>query len=397
MKQFRKLLFWCHLCVGATAGIIILLMSITGVLLTYERQVTLWADTRTYHVIQPSDGATGLPVEELIAKVRQTRSALPASITIRSDSNLPTSLTYTGGSILYVDPYTGAVFGEGAQGVRSFFRTVTDWHRWLGAKGENRTVARAITGACNLGFLFIVVSGLYLWMPRTWTRRQVRNVAWFKRGLSGRGRDFNWHNVIGLWSFLPLFVIVLSGVVISYPWASNLVYRVVGETSPVQQQRPASGQQLQSGATQDEELVAGLSRLFSRAEAQVQGWSSITMQMPQSKQGPVSFTIDTGNGGEPHKRAQLALSRENGEVVRWEPFSSYSTGRRLRSILRFAHTGEVAGVIGQTAAGLASLGGAFLVWTGLSLALRRLRGWMRTRSTDERAGIPPTGEELAEG
>jgi uncharacterized iron-regulated membrane protein len=267
MKQFRKLLFWCHLCVGVLAGIVILLMSVTGVLLTYEKQLTLWADTRAYRVTQPSDGTSRLAIENLIAKVRETRPALPTGITVRSDSSLPTSLSYAGGATLYVDPYTGAAFGEGAQGVRSFFRTMTDWHRWLGAKGENRTVARAITGACNLGFLFIVASGLYLWMPRNWSRRQVRNVAWFKRGLTGRGRDFNWHNVIGLWSFLPLFIMVLSGVVISYPWASNLVYRMVGETPPVQQQRAAAGAGQQPGAAsqQNDELLGGLNSLLAHA------------------------------------------------------------------------------------------------------------------------------------
>src|SRR4051794_24793135 len=107
MKQFRKLLFWCHLSVGALAGIIILAMSVTGVLLAYERQLTLWADTRAYNVKQPSDGASRLGIEELIAKVRETRPALPVSITIRSDSNLLTSLSYAGGGTLYVDPYTG--------------------------------------------------------------------------------------------------------------------------------------------------------------------------------------------------------------------------------------------------------------------------------------------------
>jgi uncharacterized iron-regulated membrane protein len=121
------------------------------------------------------------------------------------------------------------------------------------------------------------------------------------------------------------------------------------------------------------------------------------MQLPQSADAPVSFTIDKGTGGEPHKRAQLVLKRTSGEVIRWEPFNSYSTGRRLRSFLRFAHTGEVGGIIGQTIAGLASLGGAFLVWTGLSLALRRLRGWMKRRSTVERPSVSSIGEELAEG
>jgi len=34
---------------------------------------------------------------------------------------------------------------------------------------------------------------------------------------------------------------------------------------------------------------------------------------------------------------------------------------------------------GQTIAGLASLGGAFLVYTGLALALRRLAAWLKRR------------------
>ncbi|MDQ3255167.1 MAG: PepSY domain-containing protein, partial [Acidobacteriota bacterium] len=79
------------------------------------------------------------------------------------------------------------------------------------------------------------------------------------------------------------------------------------------------------------------------------------------------------------KRAQLTLNPTSGEVVRWEPFSSFSRGRRLRSFLRFAHTGEVAGLIGQTVAGLASLGGAMLVWTGLALAWRRWCAWRAKR------------------
>ena len=48
MKSFRKLLFWCHLTAGVTAGIVILIMSVTGVLLAYEKQIISWADTRSY-------------------------------------------------------------------------------------------------------------------------------------------------------------------------------------------------------------------------------------------------------------------------------------------------------------------------------------------------------------
>ncbi len=59
--------------------------------------------------------------------------------------------------------------------------------------------------------------------------------------------------------------------------------------------------------------------------------------------------------------------------MKWETFSSNSRGRQLRTILRFAHTGEVLGLPGQTIAGIASAGGAVLVYTGLALSLRRFR------------------------
>ena len=72
------------------------------------------------------------------------------------------------------------------------------------------------------------------------------------------------------------------------------------------------------------------------------------------------------------------MERSTGQVVKTEAFSDNSTGRRWRTILRFAHTGEVLGVFGQTLAGLASLGAVFLGYTGFALSWRRYRSW-RTR------------------
>lgn len=94
----------------------------------------------------------------------------------------------------------------------------------------------------------------------------------------------------------------------------------------------------------------------------------------------MTFAIDLGNGGQPQLRSQLTLDRKTGEVVRWEPYSNNTLGRRLRTWMRFAHTGEVYGLAGQTVAALASLGGAFLVYTGLSLAWRRFCSWRGRRS-----------------
>ena len=89
---------------------------------------------------------------------------------------------------------------------------------------------KAITGACNTAFLVLAVSGIYLWWPRRWSVESLKAIVLFRGGLAGKARDWNWHNVIGIWSAPVLIVLTASGMVISYRWASDLVYRAAGST-----------------------------------------------------------------------------------------------------------------------------------------------------------------------
>ena len=231
-QRIRTLFFWLHLTAGLLAGVVVLIMSATGVLLTFEKQLIYYADTRDISLTPPPSAAP-LPLDALLARVRAGGLVgEPSAVAVRRDPAAPVALTIGQGVVAYADPYTGRLLGRGDAGVRAFFRGVTDWHRWLAATGEYRATGRAVTGAANLAFLFIVLSGAYLWIPRTWAWRAVKQVIWFRGGLAGKARDFNWHNTIGVWSAIPLAIVVASGVVISYPWASNLVYRIAGEAPP---------------------------------------------------------------------------------------------------------------------------------------------------------------------
>src|SRR5262245_45805532 len=342
-------------------------MSVTGVLLAFQRQVVEWAEART-PTIDPRDAR--LPLETLVARARDGRGDPPTSVTLRSDTAAPATIGFPGGRVVLVDPYTGAILGDGASGVRAFFRSVEDWHRWLGASGDRRTVGRAVTGAANLGFMFLVASGIVLWWPRRFGRAHLRTAVWFRRGLSGRARDFNWHNAAGFWIAVPLFVVVLSGVVMSYGWANDLVYRAAGEKPPP----PRTGPPGPPAPPKDVSTVR-LEPLLARAEQQVANWRTIVVQLPPNDEAPVSISIDAGSGGQPQFRGQLTLDRATGDIRSWEPFSAASPGRRARVLLRFAHTGEALGLGGQVVAGLASAGAALLVWTGFALAWRRFRAW----------------------
>lgn len=391
----RRILFWVHLCAGVAAGLVILIMSVTGVLLAYERQILDWAN-RAYRSVPPAPNAARLSMDALLARVREVRPGRPGSVSLRSDPTAPVEVGFGREHVLLVNPYTGAVLGEGATGARAFFATVTGLHRWLGAKRENMAAGRAITGACNFAFLFLVVSGFYLWWPKQWNWRHLRPVTLFRGGLGGRARDWNWHNVIGFWCALPLFWVVLTGVVMSYPWANNLLYRITGSTLERREGSPQEGARREGGRREGGRRDArpaepDTDRLWNRAQQQVPGWRSITLRSMGPSGPTLSFSIDESDGGRPDTRSQLILDRKTGAVVRWERFEGYSLGRQVRSWFRWIHTGEAGGLLGQTIAAIASAGAVVLVWTGIALALRRLYAWWRRRNTQV-----PELEEVAQ-
>src|SRR5690606_842783 len=91
-----------------------------------------------------------------------------------------------------------------------------------------------------------------------------------------------------------------------------------------------------------------LDELFEKAAAEAGEWRSISISLPDGNAQDISFSVDRGNGGQPHLRSTLSLDRSSGDVNGVEAFSDQSKGRQTRSIIRFLHTGEVLGFWGQT-------------------------------------------------
>ncbi|HXV83281.1 MAG TPA: PepSY-associated TM helix domain-containing protein [Candidatus Binatia bacterium] len=94
---------------------------------------------------------------------------------------------------VFVNPYTGDLLG-GLSAIHHFMHEIVHWHRWLGMEGEGRAIGKAITGACNLAFFWLAVTGVYLWWPQSWRWRGLKTSLLFNHRLSGKARDWNWHN-----------------------------------------------------------------------------------------------------------------------------------------------------------------------------------------------------------
>jgi uncharacterized iron-regulated membrane protein len=375
----RKALFWAHLVMGVAAALVVAIMAITGTLLTYERQMIEWADRDIRYV-----ASTGTPMapEALVEAVQSQTGSSPEALTFRSEPNATVEAAM-GRKTVFLDPSSGKVVGEGSASIRRFFRSVTDWHRWLAMEGPWRSFGRSITGAANLAFFLLAFSGIFLWLPRTWNAASVRAVAWFRGGLSGKARDFNWHNVIGIWCVLPLIAVIAGALVISYPWATNLVYRIAGSEPPAPPQAAPARAPLKPGTPK----VEGLNLAMQAAQARVPGWQTISWRASDAP--TITLAVAESHRGRVDLKSTFTVDRATGQIKKAEQYSEFSRGRQWRLWLRFIHTGEALGVTGQTIAGIASAGAAVLAWTGLALSWRRWRAWVaRRRRVAEKVDSP---------
>ncbi|MBB5352828.1 putative iron-regulated membrane protein [Haloferula luteola] len=384
----RKTLFWLHLGAGLAAGLMILIMATTGLLLSFERQITEAADG--YRV-----EATGerLPLSELHARLHEAiPETRPTGFLLNASPTAPAVFQFGRERSVFVNPYTGAVLGEGATRTRAFFHTVTEIHRWLALQGAARDTARSVQAAAALVFLFILISGLFLWIPKRWTRKGLKAITTLQPRLKGRARDWNWHNALGIWFALPLIVIVSCGLVIAYPWANQLLFQAVGEKAPerkgppgpargegrgpigsgagqAQGRGPAQGRGRGATAPPPEVLPSGLDSALAKAVEDFPEWSQVQFSFPAGHQA--RFFVSDSHRGRPDLRREVTIHLKKQEVESIQDFQSQTPGRRLRTWVRWVHTGEAGGWMGQTLAALSTLATLILIGTGFALSYRR--------------------------
>ena len=177
-----------------------------------------------------------------------------------------------------------------------------------------------------------------------------------------------------------LFVLVVTALFFSFKWPDNTLKNLVS-TESVALAKPVEI------STQQALLQLPVEQQLAKVKALYPQWQNIQFALDSSSEHiPTNnkvYRVDKGNGGEPQKRLKVLLNTITGDLVQEQKFEQLSTYSKLRSYIRFLHTGEVFGVFGQTIAGLASLLACLLVYTGAMLSWRR---WRNSRKV--KAAVP---------
>lgn len=387
-KAFRKI----HLWLSVPFGLIITVICLSGAALVFEDEVTELCRRDLYYVEKVS-GAP-LPVEYLIEKVAGTLpdSVAVTGVSISSDAEraYQVNLSKPRRASVYVDQYTGEVKGRHERA--PFFLTMFKLHRWLldGMKPDGGIFwGKMIVGGSTLMFVFVLISGIVIWWPRT--KKALKNSLKIAVGKGRRRFWYDLHVAGGMYALVLLLAMALTGLTWSFSWYRAGFYKVFG----VEMKQRAGHGALQTvhgtpqtvhGALQT--VHGGKSGRNSSEEGRGNRehtspyacWQQVYEELKAHNAGYKQITVSNGSAsvsferfGNQRAADRYAFNPQDGEITEVTLYKDTDASGKMRGWIYSVHVGSWGGMFTRILTFIAALLGGTLPLTGYYLWLRRIR------------------------
>lgn len=396
----KKIWFYTHWLLGLVAGTVLIVVGVTGAVLSFEKEIMQLINQKSYFVEVPSQER--LSPEALLNAFKEkipdarinsmTLSSDPkaSALIVIQDPNATQSANGGGGRSTvthFINPYTGEILPQ-VEG-RVFFRWMLDLHRRLMA-GQ---VGKQIVAASTVALIILSLTGLYLYWGSI--RKSLKSSLSVNFRAKGRGFLYKLHSASALWMFPFLILVSLTGLYWSYEWYNEALYKIAGVEKPrrnLNQQQP----QISQSNTQTPRSEQGTEKPLQEAErvnrspkvpsgpsneAIAQAWAlvgnalkhpyeSITLRLPTSGT-KFDFTYLDEDAQHGRARNSLSVDIKEAKVVSHIRYDDKRFNEQIMSSMLPLHSGEYFGIIGRIWVFLASAGMVLFGVTGLMLYLDR--------------------------
>lgn len=397
-KIFRKI----HLWLSVPFGLIITLVCFSGAMLVFENEVNEWFRRDLYYVETVKESP--LPMDKLLEKVATTLpdSVSVTGVSISSDPGraYQVSLSKPRRASLYVDQYTGEVKGKSERSGFFMFMFMFRMHRWLldsmNPGNEGIFWGKMIVGVSTLLLVFVLISGIVIWWPRT--RKALKNSLKITATKGWRRFWYDLHVAGGMYALIFLLAMALTGLTWSFPWYRTAFYKVFGVEV---QQRAAQGHEQKSDAQKrDTKLAAhrekkregnevrkgersrrpenNHSDMYSVTSPFVywqEIYDKLRRQNPEYKQISISSgtaSVSFNRFGNQRASDRYSFNTDNGEFTETSLYQHQDKSGKIRGWIYSVHVGNWGGMFTRILTFIAALLGAALPLTGYYLWIKRL-------------------------
>lgn len=393
-----------HLWLSIPFGLIIAAICLSGAALVFEKEVMECWHRDLYYVAKVE--AETIPVDQLLAKIAST---LPDSVSVTGvtlfserERAYQVTLSKPRRASIYVDPYTGEVKGRYERA--SFFTFMFRMHRWLldsMKPGDTVYVGKLIVGISTLMFVFVLLSGVAIWVPRN--RKALKNRLKVVVSKGQRRFWYDLHVAGGMYATVFLLVMSLTGLTWSFPWYRTAFYQAFGgktEQRGQGQQGQQGGQRGQQQGQQQQQRgqqrgqhgkgELGKEGRPNKGEEEEQQspfahWQEVYNQLcvlhPGHKQINVSngsATVSSDRLGNQRASDRYAFHPKDGEITETILYDDQEKSGKIRGWIYSVHVGNWGGMTTRILSFVAALLGGILPLTGYYFWMRK---WKRKRAS----------------
>ena len=395
-KIFRKI----HLWLSVPFGLIINLVCFSVAMLVFENEANEWCRRDLYYVETVKESP--LPMDKLLEKVATTLpdSVSVTGVSISSDPGraYQVSLSKPRRASLYVDQYTGEVKGKSERS--GFFMFMFRMHRWLldsmNPGNEGIFWGKMIVGVSTLLLVFVLISGIVIWWPRT--RKALKNSLKITATKGWRRFWYDLHVAGGMYALIFLLAMALTGLTWSFPWYRTAFYKVFGVEV---QQRAAQGHEQKSDAQKRNTKLAAHrekkregnevrkgersrrpennhSDMYSVTSPFVywqEIYDKLRRQNPEYKQISISSgtaSVSFNRFGNQRASDRYSFNTDNGEFTETSLYQHQDKSGKNRGWIYSVHVGNWGGMFTRILTFIAALLGSALPLTGYYLWIKRL-------------------------
>ena len=375
----RKIFRNIHLWLSVPFGILITLICFSGAALVFEKEVMELCHRELYFVKKVE--AAPLPMEQLMTKVAATLpdSVSVTGVNISSDPERAYQVTLSKPrrASMYVDQYTGEITGKYERA--PFFNFMFRMHRWLldSMKQDGGIFwGKMIVGTSTLMFVFVLISGVVVWWPRT--RKALKNSLKIVANKGWRRFWYDLHVAGGMYALVFLLAMALTGLTWSFQWYRTGFYKTFGvEVQPSMGHGNAAANATAKGGKRDGKPEGREGRGAHRYSPYT-NWQQVYEQLAEANPDYKQISVSDGSAsvavprfGNQRGTDRYKFNPRNGEITETTLYKDLDNSGKIRGWIYSVHVGSWGGMLTRILTFVAALIGASLPLTGYYLWIRK--------------------------
>ena len=375
----RKIFRNIHLWLSVPFGILITLICFSGAALVFEKEVMELCHRELYFVKKVE--AAPLPMEQLMTKVAATLpdSVSVTGVNISSDPERAYQVTLSKPrrASMYVDQYTGEITGKYERA--PFFNFMFRMHRWLldSMKQDGGIFwGKMIVGTSTLMFVFVLISGVVVWWPRT--RKALKNSLKIVANKGWRRFWYDLHVAGGMYALVFLLAMALTGLTWSFQWYRTGFYKTFGvEVQSSMGHGNAAANSTGKGGKREGKPEGREGRGAHRYSPYT-NWQQVYEQLAEANPDYKQISVSDGSAsvavprfGNQRGTDRYKFNPRNGEITETTLYKDLDNSGKIRGWIYSVHVGSWGGMLTRILTFVAALIGASLPLTGYYLWIRK--------------------------